>query len=91
MNPRPIISPDGVWSFDPADLARCGYESTGRRYPDDNVGIGRVQSLACELDVTMASLALFRTGLVGTAEEWDYFYTPDRQHGFCGSPLLPKW
>ena len=89
MNPRPIIAADGNWSFDPADLARCGYQSTGRRFPDDDVGLGRAQSLARELDVTMASLALFRTGTVGTSTEWEYFYTPDRVDGFCGSPLLP--
>ena len=61
----------------------------GRRFPDDDVGLGRAQSLARELDVTMASLALFRTGTVGTSTEWEYFYTPDRVDGFCGSPLLP--
>lgn len=91
MKPRPIISDAGAWSFDPADLARCGYESTGRRLPDDSVGLGMVQVLAKELDVTMASLALFRTGPVGSNAEWEYFYTPDRKPGFCGSPLLPKW
>lgn len=91
MNPKPIIDAAGVWSFDPADLARCGYQSTGRRFPDANVGLGRVQALAKELDVTMASLALFRTGPVGSHEEWEYFYSPDRENGFCGSPLLPAW
>jgi hypothetical protein len=91
MNPRPIISADGAWSFDPDDLIACGYQSTGRRFPDGHVGIGRVESLARELDVTMSSLALFRTGAVGTDVEWEYFYTPDWKPGFCGSPLLPKW
>lgn len=91
MNPRPIIDAAGVWLFDPLDLASCGYHSTGRRFPDDHVGLGRVQALAHELDVMMSSLALFRTGTVGTETEWEYFYTPDRKPGFCGSPLLPKW
>lgn len=88
MNPKPIIA-DGAWSFDPADLGRCDYQSTGRRFPEGFVGIGRVQALAIELDVTMASLAVFRTGPVGTETEWEYFYTPDRVDGFCGSALLP--
>lgn len=91
MIPRPVISAAGVWSLDPLDLARCGYESTGHRFPEGNVGLGCVQSLARELDVTMASLALFRTGAVGAPDEWEYFYSPDRVDGFCGSPLLPKW
>lgn len=88
--PRPIISAGGVWSFDPSDLARCGYQSTGRRFAEGSAGIGRTQELARELDVTMSSLALFRTGPVGSLEEWEYFYSPDRVDGFCGSPLLPK-
>lgn len=89
MNPRPVIAADGRWSFDPVDLARCGYQSTGRRFAEGSAGIGRTQVLAEELDCTMASLRFFRTGAVGTPEEWEYFYSPDRVDGFCGSPLLP--
>lgn len=89
MTPKPIIAADGRWSFDPSDLARCGYHSTGRRFPEGSAGIGRAQVLAEELDVTMASLRVFRTGPVGSETEWEYFYTPDRVNGFCGSPLLP--
>ncbi len=90
MTPRPIVSADGRLSYDAADLTRCGYQSTGRRFPEGSAGIGRTQELARELDVTMSSLALFRTGPVGSIKEWEYFYSPDRVDGFCGSPLLPK-
>lgn len=89
MNPTPLISADGRWSFDPLDLARCGYQSTGRRYPSGYAGIGRAQELAHEFDVTMGSLQSFRTGPVGSETEWEFFFTPDRKDGFCGSPLMP--
>ena len=89
MNPRPIVDAAGRWSFDPADLARCGYVSSGRRFPEGSAGIGRIQVLAEELDVTMASLRVFRTGPIGSPVEWEYVYTPDRENGFCGSPLMP--
>ena len=37
----------------------------------------------------MSSLHAFRTGAAGSETEWEYFFTPDRQDGFCGSPILP--
>lgn len=89
MNPTPIIDANGCWSFDPLDLARCGYETTGRAFPEGSTGIGRTQALAHELDVTMGSLALFRTGPIGSETEWEFFFAPDRVDGYCGSPLLP--
>lgn len=91
--PQPFIIRDenGVWTCDPEDLVACGFESTGHRFSLENSGLGCVQALARELDVTMSSLQAFRTGAVGTDEEWEFFYTPDRQNGFCGSPLMGKW
>lgn len=89
MNPSPVVGTDGRWSFDPENLARCGYQSTGRRYPSGSAGIGRAQQLAFELDVTMSSLQSFRTGPVGSDVEWEFFFTPDRCDGYCGSPLMP--
>lgn len=91
MNPTPLVDANRRWSFDPSDLARCGYQSTGRRFPEGYAGIGRAQQLAHELDVTMGSLQSFRTGAVGSPVEWEFFFTPDRVDGYCGSPLLPKW
>lgn len=82
-HPQPfvIVDSEGKWSFDKADLIECGYTPTGQT---GHVGLGRCQSIAHEMDVTMSSLQAWRLS-TGT---WEYFLIPGWTKGFCGSPLL---